>query len=122
MHKAYEVITNRIIGLLEEGTVPWRRCFMARTAAVIDPCGNIVPCCFFDNYSVGNVRNGDLDRSWETPGRVRFGAYRDGGKLDVCRHCIVSVSRNRSARDIFRRAYIEQIRDPVQQLWKQASP
>lgn len=106
---------------LVKGTIPWRRCFVERTAAVINPYGNIVPCCFFDDYVVGNVRNGDLDRSWETPKRVRFRACRESGGLEMCKHCSVSIVRNRSMSDVIRRAYIENIVDPLDQFAHQVS-
>lgn len=118
MGKQVEVCTTSIDVLsdadLVNGTVPYRRCFMERIELVIDPYGNIVPCCFFDNYVVGNVRNGDLDRSWETPARGRFRAYRNAHRLAACEHCIHSVDRNCTLLDTIRRGYMEYVRHPVQ--------
>ena len=122
--KPFKVVTTSIDALsdsqLVKGTVPLRPCFMERTEIVIDPYGNIVPCCFFDNYVVGNVREGALDRSWETAARVRFRRARQAGRLDVCKHCIVSIVRNRTAFDTFRRAYFENFRDPMRRGADQA--
>lgn len=92
---------------LVRGTIPFRRCFVERTEVVIDPYGNIVPCCFFDTYHLGSVRKGDLNRSLDTLQRLQFRRHRDAGRLAMCRHCIHSVVRNRTAVDVARRAYKE---------------
>ena len=92
---------------LVRGTVPRRRCFFERMTTVIDPYGNIAPCLFFDTYSVGNVRNGDLLRAVKTAYRMRFRRLRDSGQLELCRHCIMSVVRNRTGRDVLRRAILD---------------
>lgn len=109
--RPFGVVTINIDMLSDQdlvaGTVPYRRCFMERATTIIDPYGNIVPCLFFDNFSVGNVLDGSLDQSWETPRRSQFRAHRQEGKLELCRHCIMSVIRNRTGVDIVRRAMIE---------------
>lgn len=92
---------------LVEGAVPGKRCFVERAMVVIDPYGNIAPCLFFDNISVGNIRQGALERSLETSQRRRFRERRDSGRLELCRHCIMSVIRNRTGWDVLRRAYIQ---------------
>ena len=94
---------------LVAGTIPGSRCFPERNSVVIDPYGNIVPCMFYDKYSTGNVRDGALDRSLETPERKRFRALRDNGKLDMCKHCILKVARNHEAVDTLKRAYLESV-------------
>ncbi len=93
-------------GQIARGTVPCRRCFVERTTVVIDPCGALVPCVFFDHFPVGNVREGALRRSWETPQRKNFRDLRAAGELELCHHCIMSVTRNRSGLDMLRRAWI----------------
>ncbi len=92
------------------GTIPGRRCFIERAEIVIDPYGNIVPCFFFDTYSMGNVRDGALRRSLETPERGRFRSYREHGQLKMCNHCIHTVVRNRTAVDTIKREFIERFR------------
>jgi Fe-coproporphyrin III synthase len=108
--KPFEVVTINIDMLTDQnlvaGTVPHRRCFMERATTIIDPYGNIVPCLFFDNFSVGNVLDGSLEQSWETPRRSAFREHRQEGKLVLCRHCIMSVIRNRTGVDVIRRAVV----------------
>jgi radical SAM protein with 4Fe4S-binding SPASM domain len=108
--RPFEVVTINIDLLSDQdlvsGAVPYRRCFMERATAIIDPYGNVVPCLFFDNYAVGNVLDGALERSWETPRRDVFRMYRQEGRLELCRHCIMSVIRNRTGWDVMRRAAI----------------
>jgi len=89
---------------LVEGTVPPRRCFMEKTSIVIDPCGNIVPCLFFDNSSLGNIRQGALDASLEVQERLEFRKAHKNGKIELCNHCIMSVIRNRTGCDTIKRA------------------
>ncbi len=109
--RPFKVVTLNVDVLpdrhLIEGTVPWRRCFVERSMVIIDPFGNIVPCLFFDNISAGNVLEGALDHSFETAKRAHFRQLRQDGKLELCRHCIMSVVRNRTGWDILRRAYIQ---------------
>jgi radical SAM protein with 4Fe4S-binding SPASM domain len=95
---------------LVHGTVPGRRCFVDHNEIVIDPYGNVVPCFFFDTYSVGDVRNGALDGSLETPERREFRTFRDHGKLEMCKYCIHSVVRNRTGADIIKREFVERLR------------
>jgi len=107
----FSVVTTSIDALsdteLVRGTVSGTRCFFERTTAIVDPYGNIVACLFFDNFALGNVRACNLKQCWNTRPRRRFRSYRDTGQLELCRHCIMSVVRNRSGRDVLRRAYLE---------------
>ncbi len=91
---------------IAKGRYPFRRCFMERCTVVIGPYGNLMPCVLCDTYSVGNVRSGDLDRSWETAQRARFRAYRDTGRLEMCLRCHMTPVWNKTARDVIRRAYL----------------
>ncbi len=92
------------------GTVPSGRCFVERREVVIDPYGSIAPCYFFDTFSLGNVRDGALDRSLETPDRARFRSYRDRGRLEMCKHCIHNVARNCGFIDTVKREFMERLR------------
>ncbi len=94
------------------GTVPRRRCFMARCKAIVDPCGHLVPCVFFDTFSLGSVRRGVLDEPWLNERRRLFRQYRDRGRLEMCDHCIMSVVRNRGALDVAQRAWREAQQGP----------
>ncbi len=106
--RAFKVQTTSIDALsdanLVGGTVPGRRCFFERMTRIIDPYGNIAPCLFFDTFSMGNVRKGDLGGAFSDARRKRFRNARDSGQLELCRHCIMSVVRNRSGRDVLSRA------------------
>lgn len=109
--RKFRVTSTRIDVLSDDdlvnGTVPGNgRCYFDRCTAVIDPYGNVVPCIFFDNYSLGNVQNGGLDRSANSPRRRMFRSLRDRGKLEMCKHCIMGVVRNRTGLDVLKRAYI----------------
>ncbi len=99
-----DILSNREV---IEGTVPPRRCMFERKTLFIDPYGNVSPCLFFDTYGLGNVRHGALDRPRTTEALRRFRRYRESGQLMICRHCIMSVVRNRSGLDVLHRAYID---------------
>ncbi len=106
--RPFKVRTTSIDALsdanLIDGTVPGRRCFFERMTRIIDPYGNIAPCLFFDTFSLGSVHHGDLDSEFNVVRRKRFRTARNSGQLELCRHCIMSVTRNRSGRDVLSRA------------------
>ncbi len=90
---------------LVQGTVPQGRCFMEHCEAVIDPYGHVVPCLFFDTFPLGHVLAGALEDGWLTERRREFRRCRREGRLELCRHCIMSVVRNRSGLDVTRQAW-----------------
>lgn len=98
---------------LIEGTVPKRRCFPMRNLLVIDPVGRIAPCLFYDQFGVGNALNGGLTGKFNTRRQRLFEHYRDSGRIALCRHCIQSVARNRTAWDVLRRAVLEGMQRPA---------
>ncbi len=108
--RPFEVVTINIDmlsdGDLVAGTVPKRCCFMEHMTTIIDPYGNILPCLFFENYRIGNILKGGLDEPWQFRRREEFRKLRREGKLELCRHCIMSVIRNRTGIDILRRAAV----------------
>lgn len=98
---------------LVEGTFPARRCFAMRNLVIVNPLGQIAPCLFYDNFSVGDALNGGLKGTFDTPRRQLFKQHRDSGRIALCRHCIDSVVRNRTGCDILRRAALEGLQKPV---------
>lgn len=76
------------------GLVDLRRCYMSRTLVSIDPSGNVLACPFYATYPLGNILEQPLYEIWNGPAHRRFLRARAQRKLQICRHCIMSVERN----------------------------
>jgi MoaA/NifB/PqqE/SkfB family radical SAM enzyme len=79
---------------LSSGIFPHKRCYVCRYLISIDPYGNIMPCPFFNNYFLGNIKNEKFSSIWKNAKHRKFIQLQSQGKLDMCRYCILSVERN----------------------------
>jgi MoaA/NifB/PqqE/SkfB family radical SAM enzyme len=77
-----------------EGTFPFKRCYVCRYYITVDPYGNILPCPFYDDYQLGNIRQTKFTTLWKNKLHQAF--MKRAGKTPMCRHCILAVERNAS--------------------------
>ncbi len=81
------------------------RCYLCRFLVVIDPYGNILPCPFFDSYSLGNIQRENLSRIWNNSKHAKFVRSRDKKKLEICKYCALDVGKNVSLINGLRKAF-----------------
>jgi len=106
--KIYVVTKNIDVLTIENlitGIFPNKRCYMSRYLITVDPYGNIIPCPFFNNYYMGNIKEKNFDSIWNNGRHRKFMKYVDKGKLDLCRYCILGVERNPTFFQSIRKAY-----------------
>jgi MoaA/NifB/PqqE/SkfB family radical SAM enzyme len=76
------------------GTFPFKRCYVCRYYITVDPYGNILPCLFYHNYHLGNIRKEKFGPLWKNEKHRAF--MKHAGKTEMCKHCILAVERNAS--------------------------
>jgi radical SAM protein with 4Fe4S-binding SPASM domain len=91
---------------LVTGTVPRTHCHVIRTWVSVDPLGNVLPCPFFHRYSIGNLDQKKLTEIWGNRLHRDFIQAADAGRLEMCRHCILSVERNANLWSLLKRMYL----------------
>jgi len=94
---------------LYEGTIPHDKCYVERNEVTVDPYGNIVACPFINNYVMGNLVRNSLDEIWNKDKHRVFRKHQNGGKLEMCPHCILGVQRNPGVLTSLRRIYFQRI-------------
>ncbi len=77
---------------MANGTFPFSRCYICRYYITVDPYGNILPCLFYHNYQLGNIREEKFSSLWKNAKHRAF--MKRAGKTAMCRHCIFAVERN----------------------------
>lgn len=90
---------------LSGGVFPHKRCYICRQQMTMDPYGNIMPCPFFHRYTIGNVREQDTLAIWKNERHRNFLRHLDDQKVEMCKHCIVSVERNPTFLESIRNTY-----------------
>ncbi|MCJ7508819.1 MAG: radical SAM protein [candidate division Zixibacteria bacterium] len=90
---------------LTRGIFPHKRCYVCRSLVTVDPYGNIVPCPFFNNYFLGNIKDEKFSALWNNSRHRRFVHLQANGELDMCRYCILSVERNPTFWESIAKAY-----------------
>ena len=98
---------------LYEGTVPYKKCYTERNTVTVDPYGNVVACCFVNNYILGNLVKEDFKDIWNNAAHKKFRQYQVSGKLEICRYCILCVERNHSFLGRMKRIWLKHIREPA---------
>lgn len=73
---------------------PNRKCYICRYLVSIDPFGNILPCPFFDNYTIGNIRSKNFYNIWNNKKHKDFIRFQKNRKIGMCSQCIIGVQRN----------------------------
>lgn len=108
--KGIRVITRNIdflnIDNLTQGVFPNKKCYVCRYLITIDPYGNVIPCPFFNNYYLGNVREKSFSSIWNNKKHYIFMKHIDEKKVSLCRHCILGVERNPTFAQALRKSYL----------------
>lgn len=79
---------------LTSGRFPNKKCYVCRYMISADPYGNILPCPFYNNYHLGNIRTAPLDMIWKNQRHYDFIRSIDSGEPEICRYCILGIERN----------------------------
>lgn len=92
------IITKNIdilkIDNLTGGRFPNEKCYVCRYMITVDPYGNIIPCPFYNNYHLGNIRSTRLSSIWKNEKHFAFIKSIEYGKIEICKYCILGVERN----------------------------
>ncbi|MDD5596262.1 MAG: radical SAM protein [Candidatus Omnitrophica bacterium] len=105
-----EIITSNIdilkIENLTQGVFPDKKCYVCRLYAIVDPFGNLIPCPFFNQYHLGNIRETHFDYLWNNEKHKGFIRHRDNKEAMICKHCILNVERNPGFFQAVRKSYL----------------
>ena len=71
-------------------------CYICRYLITIDPFGNVLPCPYFDNYTLGNIRTEGLSSIWRNAKHLEFVQQQHEGRIGMCGNCSIGVQRNRT--------------------------
>ncbi|MFA5100209.1 MAG: GNAT family N-acetyltransferase [Candidatus Omnitrophota bacterium] len=109
--RSIHVVTKNIDCLtveeMSQGRVPNKKCYMCRSLVVIDPYGNVLPCAFYNKYSLGNAASQSIGEIWKNKSHLEFIDFIDNKKPDICGHCIVGVERNPTVMQAIRKMLLE---------------
>ena len=104
-----EIITRNIdclsIENLTSGIMPNKKCYMIRYMITVDPFGNVIPCAFFNNNHLGNIRSEDFKSVWVNQKHRDFIRCVDQKKTGLCKYCILSVQRNATILQSLQKSY-----------------
>lgn len=81
---------------LSGGVFPHKRCYVCRYLISVDPQGNVIPCLFFNNYALGNIRRESISKIWNNARHRSFIKNVDKNRIAICKHCALSAERNPS--------------------------
>lgn len=87
------------------GTFPSRRCYQCRFWVVVDPQGNVIPCPWFEDYHLGNVREQPFETIWRNESHRNFCQTQKAGGIGICRHCSLNPTRNYTVYEGVRRKW-----------------
>jgi len=95
---------------LTELYYPHQTCLFATTQVVISPYGNVLPCLYYKDYHLGNMKSGDLSEIWGSEKHKVFCEQQRKNQIPLCNHCsnkyyhkpFIPVMKD-VTRDIFRR-------------------
>lgn len=90
---------------LTTGIFPVKKCYICRYLIIVDPYGNVIPCPFYNNYILGNVKDKHLKAIWNNEKHKQFIKFIDAGKSAICKHCILTIQRNLTLLQSFRKHY-----------------
>lgn len=94
---------------LVSGVCPHKKCYVCRHMITLDPYGNVIPCPFFSNHRLGNIRETDLREIWGNERHLRFIRTISRNKVEMCKYCILSVERNQSILGEIRKRFLQSI-------------
>ena len=89
-----ENVDKLTIKQMTSGECDNRRCYVTRGKITIDPRGNVVGCCFYGDWIMGNVREQHLRDIWNNDKHRQFMKHFAAGDMKICDRCILGVQRN----------------------------
>lgn len=72
---------------LTELSYPHQTCLFATTQVVISPYGNVLPCLYYKDYHLGNLKNRDLSDIWGNKEHKIFCEQQRKNWIPLCDHC-----------------------------------
>lgn len=64
-------------------------CLFCTTQAVITPSGDVVPCVYYNNYILGNLKNDDVRKIWGNQKHKQFCDQQQNDDIDLCNYCSI---------------------------------
>lgn len=64
-------------------------CLFCTTQAVITPSGDVVPCVYYNNYILGNLKNDDVRNIWGNQKHREFCNQQQSDDIDLCNYCSI---------------------------------
>lgn len=115
-------ITTRNIDMLTvedlyKGTFPHKRCYVCRYLISVDPYGNVIPCLFFNNYNLGNIRQGHIFKIWNNAKHRNFIKHVDKNGIAICKYCALSVERNPTFLQDIKKGYFIFAKKGMDEAW-----
>lgn len=102
---------------LSNGLFPHRRCYVCRYLISVDPFGNVIPCLFFNNYDLGNIRRERISKIWNNAKHRRFIKHVDGNRIAICKHCALSAERNPDFLQDIKKGYFILAKKGMDEAW-----
>ena len=85
--------TKNMDQLSAELLVTWRypksKCVFSTTNPILTPGGDVLPCPYYNNYILGNLKNSDIATIWGNEMHRYFCNMQNRGQLDLCNYCSV---------------------------------
>jgi Fe-coproporphyrin III synthase len=66
---------------------PWQKCLFCTNKVVVSPFGDVMPCTYYGNYVLGNLRDRKLDDIWGNEAHRVFTGMQHAHELRVCDYC-----------------------------------
>lgn len=66
---------------------PRQKCVSCTNVVVISPYGDVMPCPYYGNYALGNLRSTTLTEAWGNDTHRDFARLQHRGELPICDHC-----------------------------------
>ncbi|MFH0926717.1 MAG: radical SAM protein [bacterium] len=68
-----------------------RRCLLCPTVLTLNPDGEVLPCMFYKNYSLGNLISSDLEDIWGSDKHKKFIYLQKKKMIKLCSNCTVRI-------------------------------
>ncbi len=89
MNVSMENMENLSAKNLTTLTYPKQTCLFATTQVVISPYGNVLPCLYYKDYHLGNIKNNDLSEIWGNTKHHKFCNAQQKNRIPLCDHCSI---------------------------------
>jgi len=70
-------------------TYPRQTCLFATTQVVISPYGNVLPCLYYKDYHLGNIKKQNLTAIWGNSEHRAFCVEQKNNRIPLCDHCSI---------------------------------